>query len=432
MTTTQPASAALDHRWIRAQFPALDLQQDGRPVVYLDNPAGTQVPERTIAAIAEYLRTANANVHGAFLTSVRTDAMLGTVRQALADFLGAAAPHEIVLGPNMTTLTYLFSRALGRDFAPGDEVIVTELDHDANISPWLDLAERGVVIRRAPVRLEDCTLDMAALAGLLSPRTRLVAVTYASNAVGTVTDIAAIARLAHQAGALVWVDAVHYGPHGPIDVQALDVDFLVCSSYKFFGPHLGVLYGRADLLERITPHQLRPAPHTGPEKYERGTKNHECLAGLAGTLDYLAELGRRVADGAAPAAEPRRAALLRAMTAIRAYEQTLSAAMLAGLATVPGLRLYGIADPARLAERVPTFAITLDGHPTAAVGRALGAAGIFAWTGNYYALEIMQRLGLEDTGGAVRIGAAHYNPLDEIDRLIGTLQHIAAGQSQGL
>lgn len=427
MTTTQQVAATLDHRWIRAQFPALDLQQDGRPVIYLDNPAGTQVPERTIAAIGEYLRTANSNVHGAFLTSERTDAMLGSVRQALADFLGAAAPHEIVLGPNMTTLTYLFSQAIGRDFAPGDEVIVTELDHDANVSPWLDLAERGVVIRRAPVRLEDCTLDMEALAGLLSPRTRLVAVTYASNAVGTVTDIAAIARLAHQAGALVWVDAVHYGPHGPIDVQALDVDFLVCSSYKFFGPHLGVLYGRADLLERITPHQLRPAPHTVPEKYERGTKNHECLAGLVATLDYLAELGRRATDGPVSDAEPRRTSLLRAMTAIRAYEQTLSAAMLAGLATVPGLRLYGVADPARLAERVPTFAFTIDGHATAAIGRALGEAGIFAWTGNYYALEIMQRLGLEEKGGAVRIGAAHYNTLDEIDRLIGTLQRIAGG-----
>jgi cysteine desulfurase family protein (TIGR01976 family) len=284
-----------------------------------------------------------------------------------------------------------------------------------------------VVIRRAPVHLEDCTLDMEALARLLSPRTRLVAVTYASNAVGTVTDIAAIARLAHQAGALVWVDAVHYGPHGPIDVQALDVDFLVCSSYKFFGPHLGVVYGRADLLERITPHQLRPAPHTIPEKYERGTKNHECLAGLAGTLDYLTELGRRATGGAVPA-ESRRTSLLRAMTAIRAYEQTLSAAMLAGLATVPGLRLYGIADPARVAERVPTFAFTIDGQATAALGRALGQTGIFAWTGNYYALEIMQRLGLEDNGGAVRIGAAHYNTLAEIDRLIDTLQRIAGGR----
>ena len=280
------------------------------------------------------------------------------------------------------------------------------------------------MIRRAPVHLADCTLDLDALAALLSPRTRLVAVTAASNAVGTVPDIAAIARLAHQAGACVWVDAVHYGPHGPIDVQAWDVDFLVCSAYKFFGPHLGILYGREELLERVIPYQVRPAPQTGPEKFETGTKNHECLAGLAATLDYLAELGRRSMTNGGAAAPPR-AALQHAMTAIHAYEQTLSAALLAGLTTVPGLRVYGIADPARLDERVPTFAFTLDGHPPLAVAEALAAAGIFAWTGNYYALEIMERLGLEGRGGAVRVGAVHYNTPDEIDRLITTLQRIA-------
>ncbi|HUS13899.1 MAG TPA: cysteine desulfurase-like protein [Chloroflexia bacterium] len=422
MTTLQATPVALDAEWVRAQFPALDLKDEGRPVVYLDNPAGTQVPARTIAAIAEYLTGANANVHGPFLTSRRTDAMLAAVRQGMADFLGAGSPREIILGPNMTTLTFALSRAIGRRLAPGDEILVTDLDHDANVTPWADLAERGVAVKRVPVRLEDCTLDMEALAGLLSPRTRLVAVTYASNAVGTVTDVAEVARLAHTAGALCWVDAVHYGPHGPIDVQALDVDFLVCSAYKFFGPHLGILWGRAALLEELQPYQLRPAPHTVPEKFENGTKNHECLAGLMGTLDYLAELGRRLQpEGDTLAQGP---ALKAAMTTIQAYEATLGSALLTGLAGVPGLRLYGIADPARMAERVPTVAFTLAGHATADVGRALAAAGIFAWTGNYYALDLMDRLGLEAAGGAVRIGAVHYNTPAEITRLVETLHQL--------
>ena len=425
MMVRPSVAPGLDLAWVRAQFSALALMFGGAPVVFLDNPAGTQVPKRTIVAIGDYLRTANANVHGAFLTSQRTDALLSAVRQGMADFLGARSAREIVFGANMTTLTFAFSRALGRTMQPGDEILVTELDHDANVTPWRELEERGVVVRRVPVHLEDCTLDLEALAALLSSRTRLVAVTAASNAVGTVPDIAAIARLAHAAGALIWVDAVHYGPHGPINVQAWDVDFLVCSAYKFFGPHLGILYGRADLLEGLTAYQVRPAPQTAPEKFETGTKNHECLAGLAATLDYLAELGRRtLPDGGAGV--PQRAALRQAMTAIRAYEQTLSAALLDGLERVRGLRVYGITDPARLEARVPTFAFTLDGHAPLAVAEALGAAGIFAWTGNYYALEIMERLGLEGQGGAVRVGAVHYNTLGEIDRLIMTLREIAA------
>jgi len=421
MTLVAPVAPGLDSAWIRAQFPSLALQQDGQPVVYLDNPAGTQVPRRTMDAITAYLETGNANVHGPFLTSARTDALVATARQRMADFLNAPAPQEIVFGANMTQLTYALSRAIGRDFGPGDEVLVTELDHDANVTPWTDLAERGVTIKRVPVRLDDCTLDMDALAGLLSTRTRLVAVTHASNAVGTVPDLAAIARLVHAAGALLWVDAVHYGPHGPIDVQALGADYLVCSAYKFFGPHLGIAWGRADLLAALRPYKVRPAADTVPDRFENGTKNHECLAGLVGTLDYLADLGRHVA--ADPDLTPH-AALRAAMTAVRDHEQHLSAALLTGLATVPGLRLYGISDPTRLAERVPTVAFTLDGHDTAAVGHALAAAGIFAWTGNYYALEIMERLGLEGHGGAVRIGAVHYNTPAEITRLVETLHRI--------
>lgn len=424
MTISARPATGLDLAWVRAQFPALALTQAGAAVVYLDNPAGTQVPARTIQAIGDYLRAANANTGGAFLTSRRTDLVVDAARWALADFLGAASPREIVLGPNMTTLTFAFSRALARDFAPGDEVLVTELDHDANVTPWAMLAEQGVVVRRVPVRPDDGTLDLDALEALLSARTRLVAVTAASNALGTLTDLPRIVRHAHAAGALVWVDAVHYSPHGLIDVQAWDVDFLVCSAYKFFGPHLGILYGREALLERIRPYQVRPAPQTAPEKFETGTKNHECLAGLIATVDYLTELGRRSQAESRPR-PARRPLIQRAMTTIRAYEQTLSAALLDGLSTIAGLRIYGITDRARLAERVPTFAFTLAGHTPAAITQALAAQGIFAWAGNYYALEIMERLGLEGRGGAVRIGAVHYNTLTEIDRLVIALRHLA-------
>ena len=427
MTTDTQSLPLIDTAWVRAQFPALSLEMDGTPVLYLDNPAGTQVPQRTIDAIANYLMSANANTHGAFLTSQRTDAVIAAAREAMAAFLGASSPSEIAFGPNMTTLTYSLSRAIARLLSPGDEVIVTDLDHDANITPWLALQERGIAIRRAPINPEDCTLNLDALASLITPKTRLIAVTYASNAVGTLTDLPRIRDLAHSAGAWLWVDAVHYGPHGPIDVQALDVDFLVCSSYKFFGPHLGILWGRADLLERIPAYQLRPAPHTIPEKFETGTKNHECLAGLVGTINYLADLGRR-STGLQEGEGDLRAALVAAMTAIRAYETALSAALLDGLTSVPGLRLYGITDPVRLDRRVPTFAFTIDGMPSPQVQHLLAERGIFSWSGNYYALSIMERLGLEGKGGAVRIGAVHYNTPNELDRLIESLKALPTRQ----
>lgn len=415
-------SPSIDSEWARSQFPSLELELQGSPVVYMDNPAGTQVPARTTQAITAYLASANANVHGTFLTSQRTDAMLAEARQAMAAFLGAASPHEIAFGPNMTTLTFALSRAIGRDLNSGDELIVTELDHDANVTPWRDLAERGVVVKRVPVHLDDCTLDMDAFGSLLSPRTKLVAVTYASNAVGTVPNLPKIVEMTHAVDALVWVDAVHYGPHGPIDVQALDIDYLVCSSYKFFGPHLGILYGKEHLLERLRPYQLRPAPHTVPEKFETGTKNHECIAGLSATLNYLEELGRRMGDLSATC--PQQEALAAAMFGIGEYEKGLSAALLSGLQSIPGVRIYGNTDPTRLHERVPTFCFTIDGHSTPEIGRNLGERGIFAWTGNYYAVDIMERLGLEGKGGGVRVGAVHYNTASDIERLVGALHEI--------
>jgi cysteine desulfurase family protein (TIGR01976 family) len=418
MTTPTQTTSILDTVWVRAQFPSLALEMDGTRVLYLDNPAGTQVPQQTIDGIANYLLTSNANQHGPFVTSQRTDKVIATARENMAAFLGAPSPNQIAFGPNMTTLTYNISRAIARTLSAGDEIIVTDLDHDAHITPWADLAALGGVLRRVPIRIEDCTLDLAAFASLLSTRTRLVAITHASNAVGTLTPIKQIARMVHDAGALIWVDAVHYGPHGPIDVQDLDVDFLVCSAYKFFGPHLGILYGRADLLEDLRSYHLRPAPHEVPERFETGTKNHECLAGLNGTFAYLSQLDQ--IDPSTPQA--RQAVLNNAMSRIRAYEQTLSAALLEGLSSVSGLRIYGITDPARISERVPTFAINLDGKPASQTAEALAQRGIFTWWGNYYALDIMQRLDLEGRGGAVRVGAVHYNTLNEVDRLVETLK----------
>lgn len=418
----------MDTEWVRSQFPSLGLEVDGRRAVYLDNPAGTQVPIRAMQAITDYLMSANANVHGPFLTSERTDAVVAAARAGMASFLGAASPRQIAFGANMTTMTYVLSRAIGRTLNPRDEIIVTQLDHDANVSPWRDLSERGVVVRQAPVHLEDCTLNMEAFAGMLSPRTKLVTVTAASNAVGTVPDLARIIEMAHGVGALVCIDAVHYGPHGPIDVTALDVDFLVCSAYKFFGPHLGILYGKEHLLERLVPYQLRPAPHNVPDKFENGTKNHECLAGLVGTLGYLAELGERISGTQGKGDETRsmtqRDALHAAMTGIREYEKTLSLAMLEGLQSVPGLRIYGITDVGRIDERVPTFCFTIEGRNTSELGHQLAERGIFAWTGNYYALDIMEQLGLESKGGGVRVGPVHYNTLDDISRLISALHEI--------
>lgn len=415
-------AAALDNAWARRQFPALGRREGAETVAFFDNPAGTQIPRRVERHMREYFTHANANTHGEFATSRRTDTVIGRARELCAAFLGAAAPREIAFGPNMTTLTYALSRAIGRTLSAGDEVIVSDLDHDANIAPWLALAERGVRVHRIPVRTEDCTLDLERYAELLSERTRLVAVGYASNVVGTINDVARITDLAHAAGAWVWVDAVHYAPHGPIDVGALGIDFLVCSAYKFFGPHLGILWGREELLESLPVEQVRPASASAPEKFELGTKNHEGIAGLVGTFGYLAELGGGSGTSALDAARP---VLLRTMYAIRSYETTLGGLLLNGLATVPGLDLYGLTEPVDLARRVPTFAFTLRNVSSADVAYHLAERGIFAWAGDHYAPTLVERLGLEQRGGVVRIGAVHYNTPAEVARLVEALTAIA-------
>ena len=408
-------SPPLDLEWVRAQFPSLRQRVNGHPAVFVDGPGGTQVPLGVIEAISQYLRTSNANTGGAYLTSRSTDGIIYQARQAMADFLGCS-PEEVVFGPNMTSLTFAMSRALGRDLRQGDEILLTQLDHDANVSPWRALEERGVKIQCVGLREEDCTLDMEDLKQKISRRTKIVAFGYAANALGTIHDVKAIVRLAHEVGALAYVDAVHFAPHGPIDVRDLDCDFLVCSSYKFFGPHLGVLYGKREHLERLEPYKLRANTNAIPQRWEWGTLNHECIAGITACIEYLAELGRRSSH-----ATDRRQALEVAYRAIRVHEHGLMLRMLRGIGQIPGLRLYGIADPTRLKSRCPTFALRITGHSPLQLATRLGERGIFTWDGNYYAIDLSERLGVEKTGGFLRVGFVHYNTAEELDRVIEAL-----------
>ncbi len=433
-TNAVPQLAPLDLAAIRASFPSLALEVNGRPAIYADNPGGTQVPQAVIDAVSAYYRASNANTHGAFLTSQRTDATLAEAHAAVADFLNAADPREIVFGPNMTTLTFAFSRAIGRTLQPGDEVVVTALDHDANVSPWRMMAEdRGLTLRMVDVNLATCTLDMADARAKITPKTKVVAIGYASNAVGTINDVATIIAWAREAGALVWVDAVQYAPHAPIDAQALGCDFLACSAYKFFGPHQGIVWGKLEHLERLTPYKVRPASDDAPDRWETGTQAHELQAGTLAALEYLAALGRPSVEAARalfPGMEGRRLALHAAMAAIQAYERGLVERLLAGLKTLPGVTLYGLTDEmdaAQMARRVPTVALTIAGHTPRALAEGLSARGVFAWDGNYYALTLMERLGLEEHGGALRIGLAHYNTAGEVDHIVAALREIVGG-----
>jgi cysteine desulfurase family protein (TIGR01976 family) len=418
--STVVVAPQIDLSWTRAQFPALSQCINGQPAVFLDGPGGTQVPQRVIDAISDYLRSNNANTCGAYQTSRNTDQVIAAARAAMADFLGCDA-DEIVFGPSMTTLTFAMSRAIGRELGPGDEILLTHLDHDANVSPWRALEERGVKIQFADVREEDCTLNMGDLAAKINSRTRLVAVGYASNAVGTINDVKTIIRLAHEAGALAYIDAVHYAPHGSIDVRELDCDFLACSTYKFFGPHMGVLFGKREHLARFAPYKVRANTNAVPQRWEWGTLNHECIAGITACVDYLADVGRN----ANSAASTRREALQSAYRAIRAHEQHLSERMLRGLAEIPGLRLYGISDPARIDSRCPTFALRMAGHSPLELATKLGDRGIFTWDGNYYALNLTERLDVEKDGGFLRIGLVHYNAEREVDQVLNSLRSIS-------
>ena len=421
MPTTQTEATALDLAWVRSQFPSLTQTVNGQSAVFFDGPGGTQVPQRVIDAISDYLKYSNANTCGAYATSRRTDALLTESRGAMGDFFGCDK-DEVVFGPNMTTLTFALSRAIGRELGPGDEILLTHLDHDANISPWRALAERGVIIRFAEINDDDCTLNMTDLLQKISSRTRLVAVGYASNAVGTINDVGEIVRRAHQKGALTYIDAVHYAPHGPLDVRALDCDFLVCSTYKFFGPHMGVLFGKREHLNQLQPYKVRANTNLIPNCWEWGTLNHECIAGIAACVGYLADLGRQ----ADPLSDTRRSAILAAYRAIQQHERGLMKTLIGGLLTIPGLKLYGIVDPARFDWRCPTFGVRIEGHTPLELATRLGERGIFTWDGNYYALNLTERLDVEKDGGFLRIGLAHYNTAEEVDRLLTALREITS------
>ncbi len=419
--------AALDPNWVRAQFPALAKTINNQPAVFFDGPGGTQVPQRVIDAIGNYLIHANANSHGAFATSRRTDETIEAAHAAMADLLGCD-PDEVIFGPNMTTLTFAFSRAIGRALGPGDEIVVTRLDHDANVAPWRALEERGVTVRTVDIDTEDCTLDMDDLRRQINERTKLVAVGYASNAVGTINDVAEVTRLAHNVGALSYIDAVHYAPHGPIDVRTLDCDFLACSPYKFFAPHMGALYGKREHLARLHPYKVRPATNEVPGRWMTGTQNHEGLAELGSRIDdrrWKIEDSNSSSSIIYPlSSNSRRQALLVAMNAIKEYERGLAAKLIAGLLAIPGLTFYGISDPERFSARTPTVAIRIAGHPPHELATYLGERGIFTWDGNYYALSLTERLGVEADGGMLRIGLAHYNTAEELDRLLEALNEI--------
>jgi len=419
-TAQAEVTTKLDLKRIREQFPSFAETVNGHPAAYLDGPGGTQVPQRVIDAISHYLQHDNANTNGAYLTSQRTNDTIAGARAAMADFFHSDG-DEIVFGFNMTSLTFAMSRAIGRDLGPGDEIVLTLLDHDANFSPWQALAERGVTIRHVEFNPADCTLDMHDLARKITSHTRLVAVGYASNAVGTINPVKEIVRLAHQAGAMTYVDAVHYAPHGPIDVRDLDTDFLVCSSYKFFGPHMGVLYGKRERLSKLHPYKVRANTNESPYRWEWGTLNHECIAGITACVDYLTDLGRQVD----PAASTRRAALVAAYKEIVAYERALCERLVAGMKTIPGLKIYGISDIARFDRRCPTLAVRIDGHTPLELSTKLGERGFFTWDGNYYAINVTERLDVEKDGGFLRIGLFHYNTVEEVDRLLGAMREIA-------
>ena len=407
---------------IRSQFPALARQVGEQAAAFFDGPAGTQVPQSVIDAVSRYFVQHNANHGGLFPTSRESDVVLATAHQAVVDFLGSDDPGTVSFGANMTTLTLSLSRALGRTWRPGDEVIVSRLGHDANFTPWvLAAADAGATVRYIDIVPRDCTLDLDDFKAKLNDRTRLVAVGCASNAVGSVNPVKEICRLSRMAGALTFLDAVHFAPHRLIDVDDFGCDFLVCSAYKFFGPHVGIMWGRRPLLEELAAYKLRPPSNALPDKWMTGTQNHECIAGTLAAIDYLTELGRTVADDGSLA---RRAALKQAYQAITDYEQQLIWHLIDGLRPLDSFRLWGIADPTRQAERLPTISITHSRRKPPELAEQLGRQGLFVWHGNYYALPLTERLGLEPDG-MIRVGIVHYNTLGEVDRLLAALRDLA-------
>jgi cysteine desulfurase family protein (TIGR01976 family) len=411
----------LDLNRIRGQFPGLK-----RPAVFFDNPAGTQIAQTALDRIQRYLVETNANHGGAFSTSQESDAVVDQARQMAADFLGAARSEEIIFGPNMTTLTLHLSRSIATVLEPGDTVVVTRLDHDANITPWtLIAADRGLNVEWVDFDVETGMLKLDTLEAALEKKPRLVAVGYASNALGTINPIKQITEMAHHIGAWVFVDAVQYAPHGVIDVQDLDVEFLACSAYKFYGPHIGLLYGKYDLMDSLKAYKVRPASNALPGKFETGTQSFEGIAGVLGSLEHLAWIGQEFGEELVSPIVRQSGLLHKGMAAVQAHEANLTRRLLERLRSNPRVHIYGQDDPLRLENRVPTISINLQGKHPRQVAEALAAEEIYVWNGNYYALSVTERLGVEDSGGMVRIGAAQYNTLKEVEQLGDALEKIA-------
>jgi cysteine desulfurase family protein (TIGR01976 family) len=409
----------IDPMQTRKQFPSLQRSVDGRPCVFADAPGGTQVPQSVIDAISSYYAHSNANRGGAFVTSEETDQVVVEARAAGADFLGAS-PDEVVFGPNMTTIAFGLSRSLGRLIKEGDDIIVTALDHDANVAPWMTMAkDRGANLRWVEVHLDDTTLDLQSLEDALSERTRLVAFTLASNATGTVVPVQSIVDLVRQTNAIVVADGVHAAQHRSLDVHAIGVDVLFTSPYKYFGPHLGMAYIRKPLIDEWSPYKVRPSSNESPDRWETGTQNHEAFAGLIAAVDYIAEIGRSSSEGSGHPGG-RRAQVVEGMRVIESYEATLGRRFLSQFPS-DSVSLFGISDTDRVSERTPTFAVRVADESPRATAERLGRAGIFVWDGDYYAQTIMERLGLADSGGAVRIGFCHYNTSHEVDRVLEDL-----------
>ncbi|RXF01135.1 cysteine desulfurase-like protein [Pseudoalteromonas sp. PS5] len=411
----------MDLNQVRRQFPALMQSVGGTAPIFLDGPGGSQVPQSVLSAMSAYLGYFNSNLGGAFFSSDKTVSLMNEARQAVADFLNAPSVEQIVFGANMTSLAFSFSRAVSRDWQVGDEVIVTNADHYSNVSSWHQAAEdKGATVHTVKVNETDCTLDLAQLEGLLNHNTKLVAVTYASNTTGSINDIKRIVERAHQVGALVFVDAVHYAPHELLDVQALDCDFLACSAYKFFGPHVGIVYGKREHLEGFTPYKVEPVKDIIPYRWETGTQSFEGIAGVVAAIDYIASLSEMSAD------TPRRDKLVEAFARIKAHETQLSQHFLTRLAEFKQIKLFGIASLDRLAERTPTFALTFDGIAPREVSEFLGAKHMCVWDGHFYAQGLCEQLGVMDKGGVVRIGCMHYNTIAELDRLFDAFSELLA------
>jgi cysteine desulfurase family protein (TIGR01976 family) len=415
------AAMTLDLETIRSQFPALGETDAGVARVYFDNPAGTQVPQRVVDAMSHCMLHASANMGGYFRTSVAADDIVADAQQAMADFLNAPSADEIVFGQNMTSLTFHVSRSIGRLFDAGDEIILSRMDHDANVEPWALMArDCGLTVRWLPFDTETFEFDLQQLAELLNERTRLVCVCAASNLTGTINDVRSICRMARDAGAWTYIDAVQSAPHMVNDVQDFGCDFLACSPYKFFGPHQGTLWGRREVLETLEPYKVRPAPDAIPWCFSPGTASHEGMAGTAAAVDYFAWIGETMAGGEGD----RRQKVCAGMAAIAGYEQTLSQHLVRGLQSIPGITIHGITADEAMSRRGPTVAFTHERHSPDDIARELAAANIFAWSGHNYAVEVAKSLGIYESGGAVRVGPVHYNTSGEIDRLFEVLSSI--------